>query len=86
MQTPEFWSVDCQGNEPDFFVCMNCLNEVFWRKIPCPDCPTCHRVATYEPFMEQRIQSIKDWGFTELIEKAQEAMKEKLRDRLEGKL
>ncbi len=86
MQTPEFWSVKCQGNEPDFFVCMTCLYEVFWRKIPCPDCPTCHRVATYERFTYQEIQRLKDGESLELIEKAQEAMKEKLRDRLEGKL
>ena len=83
MQTPEFWPVECQGNKSDFFVCIICLNEVFWRRVPCPDCPTCHEVSTYKPFTHEGIE---DWGTVELKQKALEAGKEKLKARLEGKL
>jgi hypothetical protein len=62
-----FWSVECEQGEPDFLVCMSCLNEVFWRKVPMPDCPTCHGVSTYEAFT---LDSIRDWGTEELIAKA----------------
>jgi len=35
-----------------------------------PDCPTCHGVSTYEGFT---LESIRDWGTTELIAKAESA-------------
>ncbi len=48
-------------------VCMSCLSEVFRRKVPMPDCPTCHGVSTYEAFT---VDSIRDWGTEELIANA----------------
>ncbi|MER3422119.1 MAG: hypothetical protein C4293_01650 [Nitrospiraceae bacterium] len=65
-----FWPLECGEGEPDFLVCMSCLNEVFRRKIPMPDCPTCHGVSTYEAFT---LESIRDWGTPELIAKAEAA-------------
>ncbi|MGH7166486.1 MAG: hypothetical protein ACREIS_13290 [Nitrospiraceae bacterium] len=65
-----FWPVDCGEGEPDLMVCMSCLNEVFRRKVPIPDCPSCHGVSTYEGFT---LDSIRDWGTEELIAKAVEA-------------
>ena len=65
-----FWPVECEDGEPDLLVCMACLNEVFRRKVPMPDCPTCHGVSTYEPFT---LESIRDWGTPELIAKAEAA-------------
>jgi hypothetical protein len=65
-----FWSVECEEGEPEFLVCMSCLNEVYWRKVPMPDCPTCHGVSTYEAFT---LESIRDWGTPELITKAESA-------------
>lgn len=62
-----FWPVECEEGEPDLLVCMSCLNEVFRRKVPVPDCPTCHGVSTYEAFT---FDSIRDWGTEELIAKA----------------
>lgn len=62
-----FWRVECEEGEPDLLVCMSCLNEVFRRKVPMPDCPTCHGVSTYEAFT---LESIRDWGTEELIAKA----------------
>ena len=62
-----FWPVESEEGEPDLWVCMSCLNEVFRRKVPMPDCPTCHGVATYEAFT---VDSIRDWGTEELITKA----------------
>jgi hypothetical protein len=69
-QEQTFWSVECEQGDPEFLVCMSCLNEVFWRKIPMPDCPTCHGVSTYEAFS---LESIRDWGTDELIAKALKA-------------
>jgi hypothetical protein len=46
---------------------MSCLNEVFKRKVPMPDCPACHGVSTYEAFT---LEAIRDWGTDPLIEKA----------------
>ena len=66
-QDQTFWPVESDEGEPDLWVCMSCLNEVFWRKVPMPDCPTCHGVATYEAFP---LGSIQDWGTEELIGKA----------------
>lgn len=65
-----FWPVECGEGEPDLLVCMSCLNEAFRRKVPMPDCPTCHGVSTYETFT---LQSIRDWGTEELIAKALKA-------------
>ena len=62
-----FWPVDCEPGEPDLLVCMSCLSEVFKRKVPMPDCPTCHGVSTYEAFT---LDAIRDWGTEQLIEKA----------------
>ena len=65
-----FWPVDCADGEPDLLVCMSCLSEVFCRKVPMPDCPSCHGVSTYEAFT---LESIRDWGTEELIAKAESA-------------
>jgi hypothetical protein len=46
---------------------MSCLGEVFFRKVPMPDCPSCHGVSTYEGFT---LDAIRDWGTEELIAKA----------------
>ena len=54
-------------------VCMSCLSEVYRRKVPMPDCPSCHGVSTYEAFT---LESIRDWGSDELIAKAQDAQQE----------
>lgn len=60
-----FWPVS--HRDEDFWVCMSCLSEVFYRKIPMPDCPSCHGVSTYEGFS---LEAIRDWGTEELIAKA----------------
>lgn len=65
-----FWDVSTKEGEPDLWVCMSCLNEVFFRKVPMPDCPSCHGVSTYEAFT---LEAIRDWGTEELIAKAQAA-------------
>lgn len=65
--------MDCGDGEPDLMVCMSCLSEVYRRKVPMPDCPTCHGVSTYEAFT---LESIRDWGTDDLIAKAQEAQQE----------
>lgn len=73
MASPQlFWSVPHREGEPAFWVCMACLSEVFYRKVPMPDCPTCHGVSTYEAFT---IEAIRDWGTEELIAKAGAAEK-----------
>jgi hypothetical protein len=51
---------------------MSCLSEVFYRKVPMPDCPSCHGVSTYEAFS---LEAIRDWGTEELIDKAGAAEK-----------
>ena len=66
-QVQAFWPVECGEGEPDLLVCMSCLSEVFRRKIPMPECPTCHGVSTYEAFT---LESIRDWGTEDLIAKA----------------
>jgi hypothetical protein len=43
---------------------------VFFRKVPMPDCPSCHGVSTYEAFT---IEAIADWGTEDLIAKANAA-------------
>ncbi len=62
-----FWPVECEAGEPDLLVCMSCLDEVFKRKVPIPDCPACHGVSTYEAFT---LEAIRDWGTDQLIENA----------------
>ena len=63
--TQSFWPVAHRAD--DFWVCMSCLTEVFYRKVPMPDCPSCHGVSTYEGFT---LDAIRDWGTEELIAKA----------------
>ena len=70
MEHQTFWSVDSEAGEPDFWVCMSCLSEVFRRKVPMPDCPMCHGVSTYEAFT---LDAIRDWGSQDLIAKADQA-------------
>jgi hypothetical protein len=72
-QKQSFWPVECATGEPDLLVCMSCLSEVFRRKVPMPDCPTCHGVSTYEAFA---LESILDWGTDELIGKAKVAQQD----------
>ncbi len=68
-----FWSVSAKNGEPDLWVCMSCLSEVFCRKVPMPACPTCHGVSTYEAFT---LAAVQDWGTDELIAKAVAAHRE----------
>ena len=63
--TQLFWTVS--HRDDDFWVCMSCLGEVFYRKVPMPDCPSCHGVSTYEGFT---LEAVRDWGTEELIAKA----------------
>jgi len=63
--TQSFWTV--YHRDDDFWVCMSCLGEVFYQKVPMPDCPLCHGVSTYEGFT---LKAIRDWGTEELIAKA----------------
>ena len=65
--TQSFWSVPQREGEPPYWMCMSCLSEVFYRKVPMPDCPTCHGVSTYEAFT---IEAIRDWGTEDLVAKA----------------
>lgn len=65
--TQSFWSVPRHEGTADFWVCMSCLGEVFYRKVPMPDCPACHGVSTYESFT---LEAVRDWGTDELIGKA----------------
>ena len=66
---PTFWHVQCGEGEPNFFVCIQCLNEVYHGKIPTV-CPTCGTISSFEAFT---LDSIKDWGTAELIHKATQA-------------
>lgn len=65
--TQSFWPVPQREGTADFMVCMSCLGEVFYRKVPMPDCPACHGVSTYEAFT---LEAVRDWGTEELIAKA----------------
>ena len=65
--TQSFWAVPQREGLADFFVCMSCLDEVFYRKVPMPDCPGCHGVSTYEAFT---LEAVRDWGSEGLIAKA----------------
>lgn len=69
-QEQTFWPVEWKEGEPDLLVCMSCLSEAYRRKVPVPDCPTCHGVSTYEAFT---LEAICDWGTEELIAKARKA-------------
>ena len=68
--TQSFWSVPQRAGEPAYWVCMSCLSEAFYLKVPMPDCPTCHGVSTYEAFT---LEAIRDWGTEDLIAKADTA-------------
>ena len=65
--TQSYWSVPQRAGEPAYWVCMSCLSEAFYLKVPMQDCPTCHGVSTYEAFT---IEAIRDWGTEDLIAKA----------------
>lgn len=71
-ETQTFWAVECAEGDPDFFVCMACLNEVYRQKVP-TECPSCDAISSFEPFT---LDSIQDWGTEELISKAQQASTE----------
>ena len=70
----QFWAVDAKAGEPDLWVCMSCLSEVYRRKVPMPHCPACHGVSTFEAFT---LDAIRDWGTDELIAKADAAAAER---------
>jgi hypothetical protein len=63
--TQSFWPVS--HRDDDFWVCMSCLGEVYYRKVPMPNCPSCHGVSTYEGFT---LEAVRDWGTEDLIAKA----------------
>ncbi|WP_447969437.1 hypothetical protein [Nitrospira sp. M1] len=69
-ESSAYWSVECSPGEPDLFVCMECLEEVFRAKVPIQGCPGCGAVSTFEPFA---FESLEEWGTPELIAKAQAA-------------
>ena len=62
-----FWAVECTEGDPDFFVCMSCLNDVYRRKVP-RECSSCGATSAFESFT---FDSIQDWGTEELIAKTQ---------------
>ena len=62
-----YWPIECAVGDPDLFVCMTCLEEVFRAKVPIQGCPGCGAVSTFEPFT---LESLQDWGTEELIQKA----------------
>ncbi len=66
-----FWPVPGNPGDPDLWVCLSCLREVYWRKVPRPACPSCNGVSTYEAFT---LEAIQDWGTEDLIAKAQAAV------------
>ena len=68
-ETQTFWPVECAEGDPDFFVCMSCLNDVYRRKVP-RECSSCGATSAFESFT---FDSIQDWGTEELIAKAQSA-------------
>ncbi|RMH33594.1 MAG: hypothetical protein D6690_11635 [Nitrospirae bacterium] len=63
-----FWSVEHEQGQPDLFVCMKCLSEVFRSQLPAEGCPTCGSFSSYEAFT---LEDIQQWGTEELIHKAQ---------------
>ncbi len=64
-----FWPVECGEGEPDLFVCLSCLDEVFQAKVPVEGCPGCQAIGTFEPFT---LEAIRGWGTPELIQKAEQ--------------
>jgi hypothetical protein len=64
-----FWPVECQEGEPNLFVCLTCLEEVFQSKVPVEGCPGCGAIGAFEPF---NLEAIKDWGTEDLIRKAEQ--------------
>ena len=63
-----YWSIDCASGDPELFVCMACLEEVFRAKVPIQGCPGCGAVSAFEPFT---FESLQAWGTEDLIKKAQ---------------
>ena len=68
-ESQDFWSVEREQGQPDLFVCMTCLNEVFRAQLPAQGCPTCGAFSSYEAFTLEDIQA---WGTEELIQKARQ--------------
>lgn len=68
-ETRIFWTVECAENEPEYFVCMSCLNEVYRCKVPSA-CPACDAISTFEAFT---LAGIRDWGSEGLVAKADQA-------------
>jgi len=68
-----FWAIECAEDEPEYFVCMSCLNEVYRCKVPSA-CPTCDAISTFEAFT---LAGIRDWGSEGLIAKAEQASTDK---------
>lgn len=66
-ESQTFWPVECEQGDPNLFVCMHCLNEVFHCRVPIQGCPGCGAVSAFEPFT---LESIQEWGTEELIAKA----------------
>src|ERR1043166_1230493 len=74
-ESQSFWSIPQREGEPAYWVCMSCLSEVFYCKVPMPDCPTCQGVSTYEAFT---LEAIRDGGREDLIETAGLPVEERL--------
>lgn len=68
-ESQTFWSVEHEQGQPDFFVCMTCLSEVFRSQFPAQGCPACGAFSSYEAFT---LEDIQTWGTEELIQKAQQ--------------
>lgn len=68
-ETRIFWAIECAEDEPEYFVCMSCLNEVYRCKVPSA-CPTCDAISTFEAFT---LAGIRDWGSEGLVAKAEVA-------------
>ena len=68
-QSLSFWPVECSEGEPDLYVCLTCLDEVFRAKVPVEGCPGCGAIGAFEPF---DLAAIKDWGTERLIQKAEQ--------------
>jgi hypothetical protein len=64
MKPQSFWAVELGT----LYVCINCLERVYWRQIPTPACPGCHAVSSYESF---QLEQVQDWGSTSLIKEAE---------------
>jgi len=72
-----FWERKGAECDPILWVCMHCMSEVFWQKIPNPGCPTCHHTKSYESFT---LEEIMGWGTEELISKARQAKAQAVAD------